>query len=206
MPTGAIIALAGAIAGFVGIGIFVAVRGRKIRWPKGRQGDAQIGIYKCRAIVSEGSPRIDLPKLARVGAEVSRAIVEVWEQVKPESVQEVRECLKHTGIYLLSDSEYDALDGKDQFMDSTNGTVTYAGRMIGSGISLATARIRFLPRVLKDGGVVAHELLHVANRAAGASGNVWTDVRHEDPLVWQGAGGPESIEARVKALLAERLA
>lgn len=201
MPMGAIIAMVGAVAGFLGIGVWFAISARKIRWPQGDHSESVVvgdgTEYRCRAIVV-GRP-VDLPRLARVGAIVARSVSDAWSEVRPGTSEVVRKRLKHVGVYLLSDTKYNELDGADPLMDNSNGTVTHASRIIGSSIPLATARLDLLPSILADGGVVLHEMVHIANRAAGAGGNIWTDVRHEDEEVWG------QIQSRAREIASSRV-
>ena len=200
MPTGAIIALVGAIAGFLGIGLYIAIKGRDIRWPKGKYVRDQIGRYKVRLIISPGTDlEVDTDRLARVCAVAAQSVVEAWKTVYPEDEQKVQERMKHVGVWLLSDDEYDDLDGPDEFMDESNGTVTHASRIIGSSIPIATVRAKFVPDIMKHGGVVLHEFVHIANRARGSDGNIWTDVRHENDRIW------DNIQSKARELVRRKV-
>lgn len=198
MSVGAIIALVGAIAGFVGIGLYVAIKGRDLRWPEnGQRYETQRGKYKVTLILSEGSPDIAVTRVAEQCALASKSVVEAWGQVFPDEVEEVSEGMEHVAVWLLSDSEFDELD---DWYKKINGTVGNVSRMLGAGIPMVIARVKFVPDVLKHGGIVVHEMVHIANRDSGADGNIWSDVGHDDPKVWM-HGGDESVEARARKLV-----
>lgn len=194
METEAIIVSAITAAGFLAIGLVLAIMGRRLRWPDGerynhvtkRDGKK----FRVQIISSPDTGYLDLDtRRAIIGAVVS--VYRAWRDRFPESADKVHGDMKHIAVHLLTDHEFDRLDGTDTWMDEVNGTVGSVGRMLGSGIHRIVVRGKRADHIKDDGDIVIHEAMHVANRASGT--NVWSDAGHKREDVW--GRGNDSVES-----------
>ncbi len=161
MTTEQIVTLVLTGAGFIGIGLYALLVGRRLRWPDGR---------KLKRRTSQGAmvTIIDAPgdspgERARVGDACMRAVqttFEVWSDLRPSD--DPAEEFPEFAVWFVDDmDERQKMFPGSASDQSTKAYLDRVSRKLGSdSVPMAIIRDTLGPLVVKEGRPVIHECIH----------------------------------------------